>query len=60
MSDDANMWSRLTPGFFDVPTSIQNNVATRGEDGDFVYGSGYFPLLAGRTERFSLALCLWK
>ena len=57
MSDDANMWSRLTPGFFDVPTSIQNNVATRGEDGDFVYGSGYFPLLAGRTERFSLALC---
>lgn len=56
MSDDANMWSRLTPGFFDVPTSIQNNVATRGEDGDFVYGSGYFPLLAGRTERFSLAL----
>jgi hypothetical protein len=57
MSDDVNMWSRLTPGFFDVPTSIQNNVATRGEDGDFVYGSGYFPLLAGRTERFSLALC---
>lgn len=56
MSDDSNMWTRLTPGFFDVPTSIQNNVATRGEDGDFVYGSGYFPLLAGKTERFSLAL----
>lgn len=56
MSDDANMWTRLVPGYFDVPTSIQNNVATRGEDGDFVYGSGYFPLLAGRTERFSLAL----
>lgn len=56
MSDDANMWTRLLPGYFDVPTSIQNNVATRGEDGDFIYGSGYFPLLAGRTERFSLAL----
>ncbi len=56
MSDDANMWTRLLPGYFDVPSSIINNVATRGEDGDFIYGSGYFPLLAGRTERFSLAL----
>lgn len=56
MSDDANMWTRLTPGYFDVPSSIVNNVATRGEDGDFVYGAGYFPLIAGTTERFSLAL----
>ncbi|MBP9119982.1 MAG: hypothetical protein KBF59_03870 [Ignavibacterium sp.] len=56
MSDDPNMWTRLLPGYFDVPSSIVNNVATRGEDGDFLYGSGYFPLLAGRTERFSLAL----
>lgn len=58
MSDDPNMWTRLLPGYFDVPSSIVNNVATRGEDGDFLYGSGYFPLLAGRTERFSLALVL--
>jgi hypothetical protein len=56
MSDDVDMWRRLTPGFFQVPTSIVNNVAIRGEDGDFLYGTGYFPLLAGRTERFSLAL----
>lgn len=56
MSDDPDMWSRLTPGFFDVPSSIVGNEATRGEDGDFMYGSGYFPLLPGRTERFSLAL----
>jgi hypothetical protein len=56
MNDDRDMWGRMTPGFFEVPTSIQNNVATRGEDGDFLYGSGYFPLLAGKTERFSLAL----
>ncbi len=33
-----------------------NNRPERGEDGDFIYGSGYFPLLAGTTERFSLAL----
>jgi hypothetical protein len=57
MSDDINLWSRLLPGRFDVPSTIINNVATSGEDGDFIYGSGYFPLLAGRTERFSLALC---
>jgi hypothetical protein len=56
MANDADMWNRLTPGFFEVPTSIVNNVATRGEDGDFMYGAGYFPLLPGRTERFSLAL----
>lgn len=56
MSDDGNMWTRMLPGFFQVPSSIVNNVAIRGEDGDFLYGSGYFPLLAGRTERFSLAL----
>lgn len=56
MADNEDMWKRLRPGYFDVPKSIVNNVATRGEDGDFCYGSGYFPLLAGQTERFSLAL----
>lgn len=56
MSDEEDMWARLKPGAFDVPSSIINNVAIRGEDGDFLYGSGYFPLLPGATERFSLAL----
>jgi hypothetical protein len=56
MGDDETLWSNLSPGYFDVPTSIVNNKPERGEDGDFIYGSGYFPLLAGRTERFSLAL----
>lgn len=56
MSNEDDMWRRLRPGSFDVPSSIVNNVAIRGEDGDFVYGSGYFPLLPGATERFSLAL----
>ncbi len=56
MSDEEDLWTRLRPGLFDVPSSIVNGVAIRGEDGDFVYGSGYFPLLAGETERFSLAL----
>ncbi|MBI5648631.1 MAG: hypothetical protein HY962_16995 [Ignavibacteriae bacterium] len=56
LGDDEDLWKRLAPGFFDVPKSIVNNRPQRGEDGDFIYGSGYFPLLAGRTERFSLAL----
>ena len=33
---------------------MENQIA--GEDGDFIYGSGYFPLRAGQTERFSIAL----
>lgn len=56
LGDDEDLWKNLSPGFFDVPTSIVNNKPERGEDGDFIYGSGYFPLLAGTTERFSLAL----
>lgn len=57
MKDNEEMWGRLRPGFFDVPKIFVNGVATRGEDGDFVYGSGYFPLLPGNSQDFSLALC---
>ncbi len=56
MADDIDMWARMKPGFYDVPASIVDNVAIRGEDGDFIFGSGYFPLLPGKTQRFSLAL----
>jgi len=56
VQDDEKLWDWLKPGYFDVPSSIQNNVPVSGEDGDFIYGSGYFPLPAGKTERFSLAL----
>lgn len=56
LGDDESLWRNLAPGFFDVPLSIVNNQPERGEDGDFIYGSGYFPLLAKGTERFSLAL----
>lgn len=56
LSDENEMWYRLQPGNFVVPTSIQKNVAMFGEDGDFIYSSGYFPLLAGKTERFSVAI----
>ena len=56
ISDEEDMWDRLTPGLFEVPTSIVNNVAVSGEDGDFIYGSGYFPLLAGESQYFSLGI----
>jgi hypothetical protein len=56
IKDDESLWQRLTPGFFDVPPSIVNNRPIQGEDGDFIFSSGLFPLSAGQTERFSLAL----
>ncbi len=56
MSDDEALWQWLQPGYFDVPESIQNGSPIRGEDGDFIYGAAYFPLRAGETQRFSLAL----
>lgn len=56
MADDELLWDWLKPGYFDVPSSIQNGKPISGEDGDFIYGSGYFPLRAGDTQRFSLAL----
>jgi hypothetical protein len=56
MADDEELWDWMKPGFFDLPTNIQNGEPVAGEDGDFIYGSGYFPLRAGETQRFSLAL----
>ena len=56
MDDDDLLWDWLKPGYFDLPTNIQNGEPVAGEDGDFIYGSGYFPLRAGETQRFSLAL----
>ena len=56
LTDDEAWWARVAPGSFDVPSTIVNNQPVQGQDGDFFYGSGYFPLLAGKTERLSLAL----
>jgi len=56
MSNEDELWGRLRPGVFDVPSAFSGGVALRGEDGDFIYGSGYFPLLPDEIERFSLAL----
>ncbi|RMF99375.1 MAG: hypothetical protein D6741_08650, partial [Planctomycetota bacterium] len=56
LGNDENLWERLSPGFFEVPNIFINNVATRGEDGDLLYGSGFFPLPAQKIQRFSMGL----
>lgn len=49
MNNSETLWSRMVPGYFDVIPALP-------QDGDFIYSSGYFPLLPNQTERFSLAL----
>ncbi len=56
LGDDNQMWSDLRPGYFNVPDAFRNGRPQKGEDGDFTYSSGYFPLASGQTERMSLAL----
>ncbi len=49
MNNDDGLWEKMLPGYIDVVPNL-------AQDGDFVYGSGYFPLPSGKTERFSVAL----
>jgi hypothetical protein len=56
MKNDEALWDMMSPGYFDVPSSIQNGRPVSGEDGDFIYSSGYFPLRSGQIERFSIGL----
>lgn len=56
LKDDELLWANLSPGLFSTPNNIENGKALFGDDGDFTFGSGYFPLLSKTTERFSFAL----
>jgi hypothetical protein len=54
MTDDELLWDRMTPGRFDV-------IPPTPQDGDFIYSSGYFPLIPSNgnpdiKERFSFAI----
>ena len=49
LSVDSSLWRRMTPGRFDV-------VPATPQDGDFIYSSGFFPLLPQNKERFSTAM----
>ena len=48
LRDDEDIWGFMQPGFF--------NATAGNVDGDFIYGSGYFPLKPGETERISVAI----
>ncbi len=49
LKEDEKLWGFMTPGSFN--NGVGNNV-----DGDWIYGSGYFPLKPGETERISTAI----
>jgi len=51
MSNDAQLWSKLSPSI-----DVANDIETNPVDGDFIYGAGFFPLMAKQTERFSVGL----
>ncbi|RMH76204.1 MAG: hypothetical protein D6681_21745 [Calditrichaeota bacterium] len=55
LNRDDQLWQTLRPGFFDDDPLFN-------ADGDFIYGTGYFPLQPGQTERISLAFFFteWK
>ena len=53
MANDEELWRRLAPGNWQVPEQF---IAGYVEGPDFDFGSGYFPLTAKQTERFSLIL----
>jgi len=50
-SDDESMWPLMLPGHFNPPLPLAVNY-------EFFYGSGFFLLEPGKTERFSLAMVL--
>ncbi len=49
MNQDEELWTRMEPGRFDI-------IPSKPQDGDFIYSSGYFPLLPGKEETFSVAI----
>lgn len=48
LHDDNRIWRYMKPGYLNA--SIEN------ADADFQFGSGYFPMRVGQTERFSIAM----
>ncbi|MCS7013263.1 MAG: hypothetical protein NZM05_06495 [Chloroherpetonaceae bacterium] len=49
MGNSDDLWRVTTPGVFDTLDLVP-------KDGDYTYGTGYFPLKRGQTERLSIAL----
>jgi hypothetical protein len=52
LADQNDMWKRLTA----FPNGSPGSDSLKGEDGDYIYGSGIFPLNSGQTKRIATAL----
>ena len=55
--NDENMWERMTP-YPVIPYDSAFTDISQNADNIFLYGSGYFPLRAGDTKRFSVAVLM--
>lgn len=55
MNQDRDLWRAMTPGFFTTNNELDIIQGSGGVDGNFIFGSGYFPMPPGRTLFFSLA-----
>ncbi len=53
-SNDDMMWDKLKPGLFDEANIVQES------DNVFLFGTGYFALDPGESQRFSIAILLGK
>ncbi len=57
INNDADIWQRLRPlGVVDSAQAFSD--INQNSDTVFLFGSGYFPLQAGETRRFSIAILL--
>ncbi len=54
---DNNMWRRLRPSTLIGEENAFTDIAQRS-DNIFLYGSGYFPLKAGDSQRFSVGILM--
>lgn len=50
MNNDPQLYERLIPGYFSDPP-------TEGEDGDYIFGSGFFELAPGDSTDVIIATC---
>lgn len=65
LSDNNDLWQKIRPGSFRNPKTITYSadsipIPARGDDGDYLYGSDYFPLPAKATQRIVSAFAFGK
>jgi len=56
LGDDEELWSRMRPGYFELSDSYSDGHLLNGEDGDYLFGSGYFHLNPDEQQKVLLGL----